>query len=135
VPAKKPKNSATSGNHAKVFAALRRILQRHEPSLRVTADKPSYYAVNMRDVVYRGKPLYFAGVRAGKNYVSYYLMPVYGNSPLKKTISPALRKRMQGKACFNFSVVDSSLFDELAQLTAAGIEAFKSPDFSSMSCE
>jgi hypothetical protein len=123
VPANKPKHSATSGNHAEVFAALRRILQRHEPSLRVTADKPSYYAVNMRDVVYRGKPLYFAGVRAGKNYVSYYLMPVYGNSPLKKTISPALRKRMQGKACFNFKTgPEPELLAGLQQLTAASIK-------------
>jgi hypothetical protein len=31
---------------------------------------------------------------------------------------------MQGKACFNFSEVDSELFRELADLTAAGFEAY-----------
>lgn len=32
--------------------------------------------------------------------------------------SPALRKRMQGKSCFNFTRVDDALFFELVDLTA-----------------
>jgi hypothetical protein len=32
-------------------------------------------------------------------------------------MSPALKKRMQGKACFNFTEVDPALFRELKQLT------------------
>jgi hypothetical protein len=61
-------------------------------------------------------------------------MPVYGNPALQKQMSPELKKRMQGKACFNFSAVDPALFRQLAQLTAAGLECFKSPDFSAMRC-
>lgn len=53
-----------------------------------------------------------------KNYVSFYLMPVYAQSALQDAISPALRKRMQGKSCFNFVAVDEPLFQELTQLTA-----------------
>src|SRR6185503_11666890 len=73
-----------------------------------------------------GKPWgYVAGTRLGKSYVSYYLMPVYGNPDLASTISPALAKRRQGKACFNFTKVDETLLDELATLTARSIPGWR----------
>ena len=68
---------------------------------------------------------YIAGVRLGKSYVSYYLMPVYGMPDLLDTMSPELRRRMQGKACFNFTRIDESLFAELTALTATGIERYR----------
>ena len=68
---------------------------------------------------------YVAGIRIGKSYVSYYLMPVYGIPSLLDGISPELRRRMQGKACFNFTRIDEALFEELATLTATGIELFR----------
>jgi hypothetical protein len=66
-------------------------------------------------------------VRQGKGYVSYHLMPVYTHAELAAKISPALRKRMQGKSCFNFKTVDAALFAELGVLTAAGAEVFSRP--------
>ena len=42
-----------------------------------------------------------------------------------ETISPELKKRMQGKSCFNFRTVDEALFDELTALTKRGYERFK----------
>ena len=68
---------------------------------------------------------YVAGIRVGKSYVSYYLMPVYGLPELLADISPELRRRMQGKACFNFTRIDDALFSELAALTATGIERYR----------
>jgi len=56
------------------------------------------------------KAVCFGAVRLGKNYVSYYLMPVYMTPALQKRISPELRKRMQGKSCFNFTEIDPILF-------------------------
>jgi hypothetical protein len=70
---------------------------------------------------------WFAGTRVGKNYVSYYLMPVYGRPELLAGISPELRRRKQGKSCFNFSAVDETLMGELEALTARSFEAFMSP--------
>ena len=52
-------------------------------------------------------------------------MSVYASPDLLGTMSPELRKRMQGKACFNFAKVDEGLFAELADVTARGIEAFR----------
>ena len=71
------------------------------------------------------KPIGFAAVRIGQNYVSFYLMPIYMNLKLQATISPELKKRQQGKACFNFAEVDGKLFAELKSLTKAGTECFK----------
>lgn len=39
--------------------------------------------------------------------------------------SPELKRRMQGKACFNFKAVDPALFKELAALTKKGFACYK----------
>jgi hypothetical protein len=75
------------------------------------------------------KPLCFGGVRLGKNYVSYYLMSVYVSPGQVKGMSPELKKRMQGKSCFNFRQVDKKLFAELRTLTKAGAEKFTDENF------
>ena len=64
--------------------------------------------------------MFFGSVFIKKRYVSFHLMPVYVSPPLLENISDALRKRMQGKSCFNFTKADKELFRELADLTAAG---------------
>ena len=68
---------------------------------------------------------YFAGTRVGKSYVSFYFMPVYGHPELLESVSPALRTRMQGKACFNFTAVAEGLLTELEGLVARGYERFE----------
>jgi hypothetical protein len=52
-------------------------------------------------------------------------MPVYMYPELLTDISPELRKRMQGKSCFNFKKVEPGLFEELKDLTRKGVEKFK----------
>jgi len=111
---------------ADVFSALRNMLSPYARDLAVQADKPGYYCLESRGPTYRNRPMYFAGVRSGKNYVSYHLMSVYACPDLVRNMSSGLKKRMQGKACFNFSVVDRKLFAELDKLTRAGYERFKS---------
>ena len=49
-------------------------------------------------------------------------MPVYADPSLMDGASNELRKRMQGKSCFNFSKVDELLMSELEALTRAGHE-------------
>jgi hypothetical protein len=48
--------------------------------------------------------------------VSYYLMPVYVDPCLLDGISENLKRRMQGKSCFNFTETDQPLFKELTRL-------------------
>jgi hypothetical protein len=52
-------------------------------------------------------------------------MPLYACPELVKTISPELKKRMQGKSCFNFRATDEALFVQLRDLTKAGVEKFR----------
>lgn len=66
--------------------------------------------------------MFFGSVKVGKAYVSFHLMPLYMCAPLTAGISPELKKRMQGKTCFNFKTVpDRDLLDEVEKLTAAGL--------------
>ena len=89
----------------------------------VTDDESSYY-LNTHHIMKNKKPLFFVAVQIKKNYVSYHLMPIYVDPSLLDTISGPLRKRMQGKSCFNFKSVEKELFTELALLTEAGYQSY-----------
>ncbi len=67
---------------------------------------------------------YVGGTRVGKRYVSVYLMSVYAHPEVVESMSPALRRRMQGKSCFNFTTVDEPLFEELGQIAQAGFDRY-----------
>src|SRR6185503_2797421 len=97
----------------------RRIFAPYRDSLVVSKEGPR--GVYLELPGYEGKPWgYVGGTRVGKAYVSYYLMGAY-DGELAKSISPGLRKRMQGKTCFNFTKVDEPLFAELEGLTAKAV--------------
>ncbi len=112
-----------------VFDALRSIMAAQVGSLDVKRDEPGDYYVDTLHVRQNKKPLWFGGIQIKKNYVSYHLMPVYANPKLLTDISPALRKRMQGKSCFNFKTVDDALFAELSDLTERGLKDYESRGF------
>jgi hypothetical protein len=108
------------------FVLLRGILAAHSKRLIVMVDKPGDYQVGsptMKDRI--GRPLFVAAVQTRKNYVSYHLMSLYMRPELLKTLSPRLTKRMQGKACFNFTTVDPDEAKDLSAATKAGIAAFR----------
>jgi len=112
-----------------VFSKLKAILQPYASKLVVIADTDDGYSLETRHIMKNKKPLYFGGVRRGKNYVSFYLMSVYATPDLLKGMSPDLKKRMQGKSCFNFKTVEEPLFQELATLTKAGFKKFSDEKF------
>ena len=117
-----------------IFVRLRGILEKHFASLTVKADTRGHYALaaNAGPAAVqawggrRKKPVIpVAWVRTGKAYVSYHLMGIYGNTRLLDGMSKELKRRMQGKTCFNFKTFDEQLFEELDQLTAQSIAAFR----------
>jgi hypothetical protein len=111
---------------ADTFAALRGILEPHAKRMAVTVDEPAHYQLASPTMTDRiGRPLFCASVQVNKNYVSYHLMPVYGNKALRDSLSPSLRRRMQGKSCFNFTTIAPAQLKELAALTKKGIAGFK----------
>ena len=121
-----------------VFVALRKILQKHRGEWSVREDSELCYslagspgpaAVQMWGGKMKKPIMPIAWVEIGKNYVSYHLMPVYGNPKLLDGVSKELISRMQGKSCFNFKSVDEALFRELDALTARSIAGFKKAGF------
>src|SRR5215813_2627255 len=109
-----------------VFDQLKKILKPYATKLTVTANTSTAYSLDGPYSEKWTKVIYFGGAQIKKNYVSFYLMPVYIYPELLKDISPALKKHMQGKSCFNFKTVEPDLFKELKELTRKGVEKFRS---------
>lgn len=110
---------------AELAARLRALMSASAPGM--IAGEGGALVAPWDNPVKKGERMWFGGVREGKAYVSYHLMPVYTHAALAAKISPALRKRMQGKSCFNFKVADEALFEELAALTKEAAEVYATP--------
>jgi hypothetical protein len=117
-----------------IFVRLRAILQPYAGTLTVSDDSDGRYCLEGTPgsatlAAWGGKlrrpSVPVAWVEIGKAYVSYHLMPLYGNSKLHDGMSKELRSRMQGKTCLNFKRLDEELFKELERLTATGLAAFR----------
>ena len=108
-----------------VFEQLKSILVPYAKNLTVKTDtQDTYYLDGPYSKKWR-KELFFGSVQIKKNYVSFYLMPVYMYPELLRDLSPGLKKHMHGKSCFNFKKVEPDLFMELETLTYKGAEKFK----------
>ena len=107
-----------------VFDQLKKILKPYAPKLTVTADTAKGFSLDGPYSKKWNRVVFFGAVQIKKNYVSFYLMPVYMFPELLDGMSPALKKHMQGKSCFNFKKVEPDLFKELAELTRKGVQRF-----------
>ncbi|HEY8574005.1 hypothetical protein [Phenylobacterium sp.] len=114
---------------APVFAELAELMKRNAPGMVVKKDGPDGLLL-LAPWAHPRKPdeaMWFGSVRPGKAYVSYHLMPLYMNDTMLAKVPPELKKRMQGKTCFNFKAADPALFSELETLTRACAEAYAKP--------
>ena len=125
------------GSFAEVFQSLRNVLQKHAGTLVVGEDTSTKYCLEAPIgpatlQAWGGKArsarIPVAWVEVGKSYVSYHLMGIAVPS-VQEGMTKTLKARMQGKACFNFTVADPTLLTELDSLTAASITAFKKAGF------
>lgn len=113
-----------------VFQALRPIFAGCVKGLAIKTDQPESYVLESKKPSpfpqHKGQPLFFGAVKTGKSYVSVHLMALYMSPLLEKQIPPELKKRMQGKSCFNFkSVPDPAAVAALKQLAGAGLAEWK----------
>ena len=121
------KTKAAKGNKDEfesAFRGLREMMKPCDKKLRVTKDKPGEYMSESKSLRYLGKPLMFASI-ATKSYVTFHLFPVYMFPNLLDGISPELKKRMQGKTCWNFKKAEESLFAELGKVVEASLRRFE----------
>jgi hypothetical protein len=126
---KKALPSAAGADFAPVFSALKDVMAAYAGELHVLSDEPRKFYLVTKSLSWRGGPMYFGAVIQGKAYVSYHLMPLYACPDLVKQVSPELKRRMQGKSCFNFRQRDEALLSELSELTKSGLERYRAKKF------
>jgi len=105
------------------FQGLRKMMKPYDAKLRVVKDGPGGYMSESKSIRYQGKPVMFASITS-KSYVAFHLFPVYMFPDLLKGISPELKKRMQGKTCWNFKKAEEELFAELGGIVDASFRRF-----------
>jgi hypothetical protein len=115
----------TAADFQSVFDRLKTILQKYQTNLVLKADQADHYYLETPYIEKYKREIMFGAVQVKKNYVSYHLFPVYVFPELLVGLTPGLKKRMQGKSCFNFTAVDDALLVELERLTQAGFERFR----------
>jgi hypothetical protein len=117
-------NTSTADFEA-TFKALHVLLTPYERHFTVIVNKPgAYYLSTKTSKTASGAAIWFGGVEIKKNYVSFHLIPVYAAPELLQGLSPSLRKRMQGKSCFNFTAIEPAHVKELKALTKKGFDGF-----------
>jgi hypothetical protein len=100
------------------------MLKPYDKKLWVTKDAPGNYMSESKSIRYQGKPVMFAGITS-KSYVAFHLFPVYMFPNLLDGVSPELKKRMQGKTCWNFKKAEESLFAELGKVVEESFRRFE----------
>ena len=67
---------------------------------------------------------WFAFVKPAAKHVSFFLLPVHEWPELRAGMSPALRRRLTGKAAFNFKAIDEAELAELEALVARAYDRY-----------
>ena len=101
------------------------MIEPYRKELKWKADSDAGFYTDTAKPDPKDKPEFFASAQVKKAAVSFYLMPIYCYPDLLDTISPELKKRMQGKSCFNFKTVDPELFSELKDLVERSYQRYK----------
>ena len=118
---------------AGVFDSLKSVLNKHAAALAVSDDTLTKYCLEAPvgpatlqawGGKVRRRQIPVAWVEIGKSYVSYHLMGI-AIPTVHAAMSKALKARMQGTTCFNFTANEPALFSELDTLTGASIAAFR----------
>ena len=90
----------------------------------VVHDTDGHYSLDTHHVMRNKKRLFLGSAQVRKRYVSFHLMPVYVFPNLLDGIGD-LRKRMQGKSCFNFRTLGNDQVARLPALARAGYERYR----------
>ncbi len=115
-----------SAEFESIFARIRAMLAAHSDSAVAKSDQPGSYHLDTHETRAKdGYRTYFGGAEINKNFVSAHLFPVYTDPALLDSASPELKKRMQGKSCFNFKKLDEPLLAELQALIDQGAALYR----------
>ena len=95
-----------------------------DKGLEIKKNEPDYYYLNTNRRI-KEKEMFFGAVQIRKSYVAFHLFPVYTNPELLDEIPDSLKKRMQGKSCFNFKKeISEEQLNGISELTKRSYEKF-----------
>ncbi|MEW6223712.1 MAG: hypothetical protein AB1627_03705 [Chloroflexota bacterium] len=103
-----------------VEARLRAILAPYEERL----EAATVYGIPMLRRPGAKAHQWFAFVKPASHHVGFFLLPISEYPELRAGLSPALRKRLTGKATFNFKAIDAAEMAELEALVARAYERY-----------
>ena len=98
----------TTSSSLAACATLRALRKPYARHLAVIVDKPGQDDLSTKT----------------SNHVSFPVIPVYAAPALLPGVSPSLLKRMQGKSCFNVTVIEPAHVKELEAVTKEGFDGF-----------
>jgi hypothetical protein len=107
------------------FTVLKGLLVPYASRLHTTQDSEYFYMLDGEYAAEFKRTMFFGGVQIRRAYVSLHLMPVYTNPELLGAVSDALKKRMQGRSCFNFVRPERDLLVELSALIDRGFVLYE----------
>ena len=88
-------------------------------------DENGHFYANCRKLDPKGKAQFFGAIKVSGRKHSFHFMPVYDFPDLLAGLSPALKKHMQGKSCFNLASLDPAVLRELQGLVEQGASRYK----------
>jgi len=107
-----------------VFQQLKEVISSLGEGLVVKKDQPDYYYLNTNKLE-KNKEIFFGAVQIRKSYVAYHLFPVYKFPALLNDLPPEIKKRMQGKSCFNFKKeLSEEDLVEMRRISQSSYDAF-----------
>ena len=113
----------------KIYARLKKILKKHEGTLKPKFDFDSKYDLwSFKDLEIYGrkrKEVYFAGLIIQSKYVGFYYMPVYTDVSLKEFFKPELLKCLKGKSCFHIKTLDENLEKQIEEALDKGYKLYE----------
>ncbi|HUA08532.1 MAG TPA: hypothetical protein VMA98_04605 [Candidatus Acidoferrales bacterium] len=107
------------------FRVLKALLAPYAPRLHASQDSETFYMLDGEYVAAFKRKVLFGGVQIRRAYVSFHLMPVYTHPELLGTVDDGLKKRMQGKSCFNFVRPERELLVELSALVDRSFDLYE----------
>lgn len=108
-----------------LFEELKSILSDCSTQLNVIHDEPGYYYLETNKQDEKGKSYFFGMVKIGPKKVAFHLMPIYCDPSILNSVSPVLKKKMQGKSCFNFTKMEPELIKELQNLVKKCFDSYR----------
>lgn len=107
-----------------IFATLRKKLTIYQPPLNNKVDLADRYELwTEKAILINGRrhtEMFFAALIIQKNYVGFYLMPLYVEPSFKGCIAPELLKLLKGKTCFHIKVFDNQIFAQIEVVLEQG---------------